>query len=298
MGKHSKPATGTCPTDLCGEIELTRILSKDSMPSGAVVVSYGVGTDSTAILLELYRREIMPALVLFGDTGAEHPRTYDYIPVMNAWLAAHGMPTVTVVKRATRDGREENLEQDCLRKGTLPSLAFGGRSCSQKFKVAPMDKFCNHHEPCRNTWMMGDKVTKLIGYDAAETHRSVVAEDRKYFYRYPLREWGMTRQDCIAAIATAGLPQPGKSACYFCPAAKKHEVVELMVQYPDLASRAAAMEDNASGSFKVIKGLGRHWSWTDVMNAAQDKIDLGENAQAVGLDLCNCRGCARVKRAR
>ena len=37
--------------------------------------------------------------------------------------------------------------------------------------------------------------------------------------------WG--RDDCVAAIARVGLPQPGKSACFFCPSSKKHEIITL-----------------------------------------------------------------------
>jgi hypothetical protein len=42
-------------------------------------------------------------------------------------------------------------------------------------------------------------------------------EDARYVVRYPLREWGWTRERCVERIAATGLPVPPKSACFFCP---------------------------------------------------------------------------------
>ena len=63
-----------------------------------------------------------------------------------------------------------------------------------------------------------------------------------------------------------------KSACFFCPSSKAQEVKELAVQYPHLAQRAIAMEANAD--LTTIKGLGRDYSWTDLLkfNDAQTKL--------------------------
>lgn len=67
------------------------------------------------------------------------------------------------------------------------------------------------------------------------------------------------QQRSHAAIERAGLPNPGKSACFFCPASKKHEIRELAKLYPELADRAIAMEDNAA--LDTVKGLGRSFAW-------------------------------------
>ncbi len=41
-----------------------------------LVVSYGVGLDSTAMLVEMHNRGMRPDLILFSDTGGEKPETY------------------------------------------------------------------------------------------------------------------------------------------------------------------------------------------------------------------------------
>ena len=42
------------------------------------MVSYGGGANSTALLIGLHQHRIPVDLILFADTGAEHPHTYAY----------------------------------------------------------------------------------------------------------------------------------------------------------------------------------------------------------------------------
>lgn len=71
---------------------------------------------------------------------------------MNEWLAAHGMPQITVVENVDRHGNRLTLETECLRSCTLPSIAYGYKRCSQKHKIGPQQKFCNNYAPCREVW--------------------------------------------------------------------------------------------------------------------------------------------------
>ena len=52
-----------------------------------VIVAWGAGVDSTAMLIELVERGERIDMVLFADTGAEKPETYLFIPIFRAWLA-------------------------------------------------------------------------------------------------------------------------------------------------------------------------------------------------------------------
>ena len=56
------------------------------------MVSYGGGANSTALLVGLHQRRIPVDLILFADTGAEHPHTYAYLDIMDSWLKDHGIP--------------------------------------------------------------------------------------------------------------------------------------------------------------------------------------------------------------
>lgn len=214
----------------------------------------------------MYQKGIPIDLILFADTGAEQPHTYRFIETMNAWLRDRSLPEITVVKNVDRYGNRLNLETECLRSCTLPSIAYGHKQCSHKHKIGPQDKFCNNYPPCREVWARGERVYKYVGYDASEQRRRDNAlkydlKDKKYIKQYPLIAWGWNRDDCIREVVAAGLPQPGKSSCFFCPSMKKHEITAMKAQYPDLFLRAIAIEDNALPRLTKVKGLGRNWNW-------------------------------------
>jgi hypothetical protein len=244
-----------------------------------VVASFGGGVNSTAMLIGMHERGEKVDLILFADTGGEKPHTYEFIMEFNLWLLDHGFPDIRFVQRTNREQEFKNLEQDCLDGKMLPSIAYGFKACSIKYKRDPQDKFCNNYQPCKDVWKIGLKVVKLIGYDMDEPHRARIPEDEKYAYRYPLIEWGWGREECVEAIARAGLKQPGKSACFFCPSSKKPEIMQLRRQYPALAERAVAMERNALGPKCALCG-GKGW------------VDCGVNAAAVlAGESDNCPKC-------
>jgi 3'-phosphoadenosine 5'-phosphosulfate sulfotransferase (PAPS reductase)/FAD synthetase len=109
-------------------------------PDSPLVVAYGLGVNSTAMLVEFAARGVRPDLILFADTGGEKPETYAYLRIIRPFLAKSGFPEVTVVRYRPRRAAYHTLEGQCLHTGTLPSLAYGGKSCSVKFKVTPQDK--------------------------------------------------------------------------------------------------------------------------------------------------------------
>ena len=109
------------------------------------VVAYGGGTNSTAMLVGMYERGIPVDLILFADPGSEQPYTYEYLPIMDDWLERHGMPRIQMVYCTDKNGDRLTLEQECLRSGTLPAIAYGYKKCSLKHKIAPQEKFCNNY---------------------------------------------------------------------------------------------------------------------------------------------------------
>lgn len=259
-----------------------------------LVVAYGVGVDSTAMLVAMWKRKIRPDLILFADPGGEKPETYAYIPVMDAWLKKVGFPQITVVKYAPKVAPYDSLEGKCLANETLPSLAFGMHSCSIVFKAEPQNKYCAQWAPAIEAWADGVKVKKAIGYDAgAQDSRRRAKADRScakkaaqgdkdaahYDYWYPLQDWKIDRVECLRLIASAGLPLPMKSACWFCPASKKSEIVWLRDHHPILFHRALAMEAGARDGkhgLKTVKGLGRNFAWSDL--AAVDSAAVVDDA--------------------
>jgi len=228
------------------------------------VVSYGAGTNSTAMLVGLFERGERPDYILFADTGGERPETYQHITIVSGWCEQIGFPSITTVKQPL------TLEFDCINRKALPGIAYGFKSCSDRFKVQPQKKFLRQ---------LGITDYQFwVGIDAGELHRK-----RYDGVRYPLVEWDWGREECIEAISRAGLPQPGKSACFFCPSSKPREILELKRKHPDLLARALAMEANAD--LATIKGLGRSWSWAEVVKYDDSQIDMFGHSMEIP---CGC----------
>ena len=247
---------------------------------GINVVAYGGGINSTAMIIGMYRHDIPIDLILFADTGAEKPCTYEFIAVFNEWLKSKGLPKIKTLKYMDRNGNRLTLECECLKSKTLPALAYGYKKCSLKHKRSVQDKYCNRNSRCRKEWAHGKKVNKFIGYDAGESYRvegaiEGDATDKKYNYCYPLYElWGWGREKCIKAIKEEGLPIPPKSSCFFCPSMKKEEIIDLRGEYPDLFQRAIEIESNAMPGLKTVKGLGRAYSWKALIEAFDAQVPL------------------------
>lgn len=230
------------------------------------ILKFGGGTNSTAMAIGMWQRGIPADFIVFSDTGGERPDTYAFRDLFSDWLVDHGYPPITTVSYRTREGEPLTLEQQCLRTKSLPSIAYGGKSCSQKFKIRTAHTFCKNNLACQAVWARGERITTFIGYDAGEQRRvdhasALDIQDKRYQNRYLLYEWGWTREDCKAVIAEVGLPQPGKSSCFFCPSMKKAEIQALWEQYPGLFARAVDIEHTAAETLIKIKGLGRSWSW-------------------------------------
>lgn len=238
-----------------------------------LVVSYGGGTNSTAMLIEFVNRGIVPDLILFADTGGELPSTYEYVDTFSRWLCNHGLPEIVIVKN---DGQYGSLEYECSQKGILPSLAYGFKSCSDKYKRRPQDKFISGCNMARAAWASGIAIKKAIGFDAGEWHRIRKSPDKKYENWFPLVDWDLGRDDCIRIIRMAGLKQPGRSSCFFCPAMRKKEILWLKKHHPDLLERAIEMERKAkkSGNLKTVQGLGRNFAWADLIAADEEQHDM------------------------
>lgn len=236
-------------------------------------VSFGGGLNSTALLAAMHARGERPTWILFADTGGEHAHTYEHVEHVRGWLARIGWPDITVVSNADPAGARHghvSLEDECLRNKTLPSLAYGFKGCSVKWKRQPMERWLAAQPEAQATWGRGERVTVCIGIDAGEAHRSaalVETPHAKFAYRRPLVEWGIDRDGCEALVRQAGLQVPHKSACWFCPANKKREVLTLHREHPDLFARAVAMERNAAANNSTVRGLGRHYSWEGLARA-------------------------------
>ena len=202
------------------------------------VLGYGLGVDSTAILLRWYFEPwTMPCkpeelLVITAMTGDEWQQTGHLVKkYMIPLLQRAGIRYVQVARkgpsraldgyavlsdsRATRKlylrGRYK-LSDEMNDNGTVPQVG-GVRKCSIKAKGEPLDDFLADE-------LGGAPFMHAIGFEANEIGRAVRDAKCNTSQRtgcYPLIEWGWDRAKCEAYIfETLGVWWI-KSACTFCP---------------------------------------------------------------------------------
>ena len=231
------------------------------------VASYGGGLNSKWMIAKWVLEKNPLHIVLFADTGredAEKPETYADVKLFGEWLMYRGVPCQWV--RVTG----ESLYQNSLRRGVLPAIAYGFRTCSQRWKIEPQEKFLNRWVVSKEAWARGEKIIRLVGFDAGESRRAKPFEDAKYINRYWLVERGEDREACEAGLISIGLPVPPKSSCHYCPQMKQHEIVSLN---PAQQESALALEAKALPNLTTIKGLGRKFSWESVLRGQCEVTD-------------------------
>lgn len=250
------------------------------------VWSCGMGRNSVALAVGLVERGLSYDLAMFADTGGERGKTYAYLPILQTYLAKHGLPPIMRVWKKNPDNSPApTLYEDSIARRQLPSVAYGNKSCSDQYKIRPQRKVVEGWQPAIEAWSRGEKVTFWIGFDAGEAHRTLDYGSDKYESCYPLVEWGWDREDCEAAILRAGLPMVSKSSCFFCPNMKPREIKDLADTEPDKADLAVAMERNAE--LTTIKGLGRTFAWENVMQANREQLKMFPDHQE---ETCACIG--------
>ena len=221
-------------------------------PGAPVWMSAGIGLNFAAMVARMVERGDRIDGLQFADTGGERPETYEALEWWSRWLIDHGYPPIVVVQYLIYG--VDDLEGACLRNETYPSLAFGRRGCSIKHKHQPME----HFRKAQNTG--SEKPLILIGYDAGEGYRrSNITENDFFKYCYPLIEWEWAREECRRYLLRRGLPVPGPSACYYCPAASRYDLEDLRAKHPTLALRTIAIEEGGhkTGAGHGLGGQGR-----------------------------------------
>jgi hypothetical protein len=199
------------------------------------VFSCGGGVQSTACLVLAARGAIPYRTFIFANVGdkAEDPATLKYIQlVLKPFAREHGI---------RRDGTSVDLWDEIhrpVRSIPIPVMmesgAPGRRNCTVEFKIKPIAKWIKVHAP-------GCTLGKGISTD--EPQRATPSrESDGYVSAYPLIELGYNRSDCIQIATNAGLPQPPKSACWFCPYRTTERWTELKRRDPERFEKAVILE--------------------------------------------------------
>ena len=165
-----------------------------------IVVSFGAGVNSTAMVLLLRRHGYPIREIVFVDTGCEFPETYEYL---NYLIDEMGWD-ISVVKPRV-EGCSSLLEY-CYKYEISPFKHL--RWCTDKFKLRP--------------------------FYSRLTPPAIIANGMGFLHVYPLIDFRMDRDACVRLIEREGLRVPVKSGCYICPFMDKKRREYLRRNHPNL----------------------------------------------------------------
>ncbi len=206
-------------------------------PARRVVLSYGMGADSTALLLRWIHQphtcpcDLADVLVITAMTGDEWPATGHLVAEhILPRLREHGIRWVQVARAGAAQadgitilddsrvpsrvhlGGAYRLSDEMLAAGTVPQVA-GSRKCSAKAKGWVLDQFLAAE-------MAGQPYLHVMGFEAGETgraRRDAGYDTAQRTGSYPLIAWEWDRRACENYIrSVTGVDWP-KSACTYCP---------------------------------------------------------------------------------
>jgi hypothetical protein len=257
-----------------------------------VVLSYGLGVDSTAILLRWLRDppsrdfDLRDLVVLTAQTGDEWPETGELVERhVYPLLRSHGVRTVQVARagpaqadgivvlddtrspRRCHIGGAYRLSDELFAAGTVPQ-AGGPRKCSLKFKGWVLDQWVG-------SFTAGRVYDHVVGFELGELsrmwtdQRQLGIPGRRPWY--PLIEWGWHRADAEEYIRRClGVDWP-KSACRQCPFAlcngdSRARTLRRYIAHPAQAVMPLALE-HAAVALNPRQGLAAGRRLADMLAA-------------------------------
>ena len=207
------------------------------------IVSYGAGTQSTAMLLmgltnKLHAR---PDFAIFADTGGEPKEVYDYLNLIKDYVKKEFDFDIIIVKPKT--SIIEDLVNPKISKKTgnkylrsNPPLHINGgillRQCTFHYKIDPFNKYMK---------------SKL---KIKKKNRMKESTDWWSIKRYPLIEKEFVRNDSIKYVEKFGLPTPPRSACTFCPYHSDNDWKRLKELFPDEFQKVVELEKKMQDGIK------------------------------------------------
>jgi hypothetical protein len=194
------------------------------------IFNFGGGVNSTAMYFLIREKNLHLDEIVFADTGAELPMTYD---TLTAFLniAEKDSVKMTVIKSNLGD-----IYSYYHKHKTVPSRMR--RDCTSKFKISPIRNYL------RTKYGKKEHFTHYLGIAYDEAHRMRTSDVSYATNAYPLVDNRITRKGCLTILKEHGFNNVVKSGCFFCPFTKKEGWIDLLDKYPELFNKAISLEEN------------------------------------------------------
>lgn len=197
---------------------------------------------ASAVAAKLVIAEGHNNLVLaYTDPGSEHPDNLRFIKDCEAWFGHE----VTVLKSDQYDDTWAVWEQRRF------IVSAYGAPCTAELKKKVRRNFQQHDD------------VQVFGYTAEEENRANRFREQniEVNLRTPLIERGLTKEDCLAIVARAGIELPvmyrlgyQNNNCIGCPKGGMGYWNKIRVDFPDVFARMAALERQLGASVLRTNG--------------------------------------------
>lgn len=261
------------------------------------VLSFGGGTQSTALLLMALKGEIngvIPDYIIFSDTGWEPASIYEWVEKVNKYIKekynreiiyTNGGNIRTDLLRAAKEG---------VRVATLPfyTLDDSGskgmvlRQCTGEYKINPVKQKVRQllgYEPRKK---VKEVVHMWKGISTDEIQRVKPIADSWIEAEHPLIDVVMmNRSNCIAYVEREGLGTPAKSSCIGCPFHDNQTWLDMKRNDPVSWEDACAVDEAIRVLPKLKSKVFLHKSCKPLR-----EVDLNENQLTFDDFINECEG--------
>jgi hypothetical protein len=220
------------------------------------VISFGAGTQSTALLLmglngDLHGR---PDCAVFADTGAEPAHVYEYLGFMQEFVKKeYDFDIATIKYGDIYEDLKRGESATGKRFASIPAFAktpngeregMLRRQCTYEYKILPIKKYMKKNFNIRRKNKEQENIIELqMGISLDEIQRMKVSQEWFYYHRYPLIDKDLKRSDSIDYVKKFGLPEPPRSSCTFCPFHSDSYFRWLKNNYPEDFEKACQADE-------------------------------------------------------
>lgn len=241
------------------------------------ILSCGMGQNSVSLAIWLINNNKPLDLIIFCDTGAEMPETYNYIKEFSDYCKSKNKEFVVI--QSDLGG----IYEFCYGKELIPTRQF--RWCTHKFKVIPYNNYVKK--------LFGkEEIYTYIGIGSDEEHRKDSFKNKetktlKYLFPF-VDEVKIGRKESVEMIQKEGLNVPVKSGCYMCPFQPKTSWINLHNKHFDLFKKSMKLERNCSSYPKItLMGKTKLFNLRKIIKEQKTLNQFFKKKEGVEIEQCN-----------
>ena len=265
------------------------------------VLSYGGGTQSTALLLMALKGEIngvIPDYIIFSDTGWEPSSIYEWIDKVNMHIKEKYNREIIFTNGGNIRTDLINAVKTGQRVASLPfftkdddgSKGMVMRQCTGEYKIDPVKRKIRELLGYKPRQQVKEVVHMWKGISVDEMQRMKPIADKWIEAEHPLIEVSdMDRSNCIAYVEREGLGTPAKSSCIGCPFHDNQTWLDLKRNDPKSFEDACYIDEMIRNMPKLKSKCYLHKSCKPLR-----EVDLNEDQLTIDDFINECEGMCGI----